>query len=143
MERRRSQRQAKVNTDPPVPLASYGIKIYGRDYQEWPSRYNEVFHTIIGNTCDCSTAEILHSRYRLALKAMGYEAELPSTTDGETCGENIQQAREIQRRAIDLYQQTVSDKDSRGPTEYKWRLDIEDLILGRFDQKYIGCSAQH
>lgn len=73
---------------------------------------------------------------------MGYETELPSTADGENSGENTQQARDIQQRAIALYEQTICDKDSKGPTEYKWRLDIEDLVFGRFHQRYIRCDAQ-
>lgn len=143
MDSRRKQRLPKIGTDTPVTLASYGIKVYGREYQKWPSRYKEVFHAIIGSTCDCSTAEMIHSKYREALQALGYDTELPSITDGENSGENIQQAREIQQRAISLYQQSFSDKDFGGPAEYKWRLEIEDLVLGRFDQQYdkrIACS---
>lgn len=141
MDRRRSQRQTKIETNPAVPLASYGIKIYGREYQGWPTRYDEVFDTILGSTCDCSTADILHSRYRLVLQGIGYETELPSSADGENREENTQQAREIQQRALALYEQTIGDRDSKGPTEYQWRLDIEDLVFGRFEQKYIRCSA--
>jgi len=70
------------------------------------------------------------------LKALGYDTELPSTVDSENSGENIQQARNIQERAIRLYQQSFSDRDSGGPAEDKWRMEIEDLILGRFEQQY-------
>src|SRR6266536_3584235 len=108
MDGRRKQRQPRNSSGTPktLPLASYGIKVYGRHYQEWPSRYNEVFSGIIGSTCDCSTAETIHSKYRETLKALGYDTELPSTVDSENSGENIQQARNIQERAIRLYQQS-------------------------------------
>lgn len=154
MDGRRSQRQTKIDANPRVPLASYGIKIYGRDYQAWPSRYNEAFSTIIGSTCGCSTAEVIHSNYRSVLKGCGIETDLPNILGGENhedntrqvkeiAGENTQHAREIQQRAIALYEQTIGDKDSKGPTEYQWRLVIEDRVFGIFDQKYIRwCSAQ-
>lgn len=137
MDGRRRDRLPKANAGIPktVPLASYGIKIYGREYRKWPTRYEDIFRRIIGSTCACSTEETLHSKYREALQALGYDTELPSTTDGrESYVENIQQARDIQRRAINLYRQSFSDRDSGGPSEDQWRLAIEELVLGRFDR---------
>jgi hypothetical protein len=138
MDVHRKQRQPKTSSDIPkiVPLASYGIKVYGREYQAWPSRYNEVFRSIIGSTCDYSDAEKIHASYRETLGALGFETELPSTIGGENFTENAQQARNIQQRAIRLYQQNFGDRESGGPAEDKWRVEIEDLVLGRIDRRY-------
>lgn len=142
MNSRQSKRQTQIESNPPVPLASYGIKIYGREYQKFPTRYDEDFQTVRGSTCNCSTAKVLHARYRSAMNAMGYDTELPLAADGEASKENTQQARDIQKRAIDLYRQTIGDNDSKGPAEYDWRLEIENLVFGRFRQRYIRLGTQ-
>ena len=73
---------------------------------------------------------------------MGYETELPATVDDEDSGENTQPARDIQQRAIALYGQTIGDKNSKGPAESQWRVNIENLVFGRFDQRHVRCTAQ-
>jgi hypothetical protein len=134
MDGRRSQRHRRIVTSAPkiVPLASYGIKIYGRDYQKWPPRYNDVFNKIIEITADSSTLKAIHTEYRLAIKTMGYDTE-PFTFESENSEDNIQLARNIQQQAIRLYQQSFGENG--GPSEDEWRMEIEGLVLGHLGQK--------
>ena len=134
----RSDLGGRVPTPKQLPLRSYGIKVYGREYQNWPSRYNDVFRSIIGSTCACSTADIIHANYRETFQALGFDTELPSTVDGvgDYLTENLQQARILQQKAKALYEQCFSDRDSGGPAEDQWRQETETLVLGRFVDKH-------
>jgi hypothetical protein len=128
-----------VPTTKQLPLRSYGIKVYGREYQKWPSRYNDAFRSIIGSTCACSTADMIHANYRETFQALGFDTELPSAIDGagDYLTENLQQARTLQQRAKALYEQCFTDRDSGGPAEDQWRHETETLVLGRFvDKQY-------
>jgi hypothetical protein len=134
MDGRRSQRHRRIDTSPPktVPLASYGIKIYGRDCQKWPPRYNDVFNKIIEITADSSALRALQTEYRQVMKAVGIDPD-PLTADNENIEENIQLARNIQQRAIRLYKQSFGENG--GPSEDEWRMEIEGLVLGHLGQK--------
>ena len=139
MNGRRSQRHRRIDTSPPkivppktVPLASYGIKIYGRNYQKWPPRYNDVFNKITEITADSSALRAVHTTYRHVMKTMGIDTD-PFAVDNENLEDNIELARNIQQRAIRLYQQSFGEKG--GPSEDEWRMEIEGLVLGHLGQK--------
>jgi hypothetical protein len=116
-----------------VPLAAYGIKIRGAGYEKWPQRYQTVFNHVRNKACNCPAWTDILVKVNEILNAFGYSVGpdlLPSSMEAmEIAREEDVLASLLQSRALELYEGSFGD--STGPTEDKWRHDIESIVFDR------------